>query len=227
MRSRPRSAATTSRRRRSPTSGKSSMRRRTLSRARSRSSSRAPARSRSASSSSAPRRRRTRRPKPPRSPASARSSRPTFSELDGALKQARLLSVRVDQLSERVAQKRHALYASELFARNRERARSFLLGGRVPRPAGRVSWRTSAVGDLVERTPRQRALHSCRADPARHRRGRDRHAPVVVPAAVRRSLRHPRGEEAGRALWVFVWLALRTPVASFAGPDGAGLAWGC
>jgi potassium-dependent mechanosensitive channel len=41
-----------------------------------------------------------------------------FSELDGALKQARVLSVRIDQLSERVSQKRHALYASELFARS-------------------------------------------------------------------------------------------------------------
>jgi potassium-dependent mechanosensitive channel len=41
----------------------------------------------------------------------------TFTELDGALKQARLLSVRAGQLSERIAQRRHALYANELFAR--------------------------------------------------------------------------------------------------------------
>jgi potassium-dependent mechanosensitive channel len=41
----------------------------------------------------------------------------TFAELDGALKQARLLSVRAGQLGERIAQKRHALYANELFAR--------------------------------------------------------------------------------------------------------------
>src|SRR5262249_39047597 len=41
----------------------------------------------------------------------------SFNELDGALKQARVLSVRIEQLSERVSQKRHALYASELFAR--------------------------------------------------------------------------------------------------------------
>jgi potassium-dependent mechanosensitive channel len=40
-----------------------------------------------------------------------------FGELDGLLKQARVLAVRIDQLSERVSQKRHALYASELFAR--------------------------------------------------------------------------------------------------------------
>ena len=38
----------------------------------------------------------------------------SFSELDGALKQARVLSVRIEQLSERVSQKRHALYANEL-----------------------------------------------------------------------------------------------------------------
>ena len=41
----------------------------------------------------------------------------THAELEGELKQARVLQVRIDQLSERVAQKRHALYASELFAR--------------------------------------------------------------------------------------------------------------
>src|SRR5262249_44299767 len=42
----------------------------------------------------------------------------TFGELDAALKQARVLAVRIDQLSERIAEKRHALYASELFARS-------------------------------------------------------------------------------------------------------------
>ena len=41
-----------------------------------------------------------------------------FSELDGELKQARVLLLRVDQLSDRVSQKRHSLYASELFARS-------------------------------------------------------------------------------------------------------------
>jgi small-conductance mechanosensitive channel len=39
------------------------------------------------------------------------------SELDGEVKQARLLLLRADQLSERVSEKRHALYARELFAR--------------------------------------------------------------------------------------------------------------
>ena len=41
-----------------------------------------------------------------------------LSELDGALKQYRVLAVKVQQLSERLAQKRHALYASELLARS-------------------------------------------------------------------------------------------------------------
>ena len=41
-----------------------------------------------------------------------------FSEMDGELKQAKVLSLRVDQLGERVAQKRHSLYARELFARS-------------------------------------------------------------------------------------------------------------
>jgi potassium efflux system protein len=42
----------------------------------------------------------------------------SLAEVEGALKQARLLLVHIDQLSERVAQKRHALYARELFARS-------------------------------------------------------------------------------------------------------------
>src|SRR4051794_783404 len=41
-----------------------------------------------------------------------------LSEVEGAVKQARLLLVHIDQLSERVAQKRHGLYARELFARS-------------------------------------------------------------------------------------------------------------
>jgi potassium-dependent mechanosensitive channel len=41
-----------------------------------------------------------------------------LSQVEGALKQARVLLVHIDQLSERVAQKRHALYARELFARS-------------------------------------------------------------------------------------------------------------
>jgi potassium-dependent mechanosensitive channel len=41
-----------------------------------------------------------------------------LAEVEGALKQARVLLVHIDQLSERVAQKRHLLYARELFARN-------------------------------------------------------------------------------------------------------------
>ena len=57
---------------------------------------------------------------PPESPEIAKERAEltaSFSELDGLLKEARVLSVRIDQLSERVAQQRHALYARELFAR--------------------------------------------------------------------------------------------------------------
>jgi potassium-dependent mechanosensitive channel len=38
------------------------------------------------------------------------------TEFEGAVKQARLLLLRVDQLSERISEKRHTLYARELFA---------------------------------------------------------------------------------------------------------------
>ena len=42
----------------------------------------------------------------------------SFGQLDGALKEAHVLAVRGDQLSERIAQRRHMLYARELFARS-------------------------------------------------------------------------------------------------------------
>ena len=42
----------------------------------------------------------------------------SFGQLDGALKEAHVLAVRSDQLSERIAQRRHMLYARELFARS-------------------------------------------------------------------------------------------------------------
>ena len=80
----------------------------------------------------------------------------SFSELDGELKQARVLSVRIDQLSERISQKRHALYANELFARHR--ARSIRSSGRTSsercRSRSRVrrrSWRRGGTSAATAR----------------------------------------------------------------------------
>ena len=52
----------------------------------------------------------------------------SLAEVEGALKQARVLLVHIDQLSERVAQKRHALYARELFARSASALDPFFWG---------------------------------------------------------------------------------------------------
>jgi potassium-dependent mechanosensitive channel len=52
----------------------------------------------------------------------------SLGEVEGALKQARVLLVHIDQLSERVAQKRHALYARELFARSASALDPFFWG---------------------------------------------------------------------------------------------------
>ncbi|HJX19385.1 MAG TPA: DUF3772 domain-containing protein, partial [Steroidobacteraceae bacterium] len=139
----------------------------------------------------------------------------TFSELDGALKQARLLLLRVDQLSERVAQKRHALYASELFARTASALDPFF-------------WADAFRALSVE-------FHSARA--LLETWWNERHDSVLSTLAVLillgiaaatiaihrwwfpRLSEWPcdtRAAKGWTALWVFVWLALRTPVASFA-----------
>jgi potassium-dependent mechanosensitive channel len=139
----------------------------------------------------------------------------TFSELDGALKQARLLSLRVDQLSERVAQKRHALYASELFARTASALDPFF-------------WADAFRALSVE-------FHSARALletwwNERHDNVRSILAVLILLgiAAVTIAMHRwwfprlsegpcdTRAAKGWTALWVFVWLALRTPVASFA-----------
>ena len=145
-----------------------------------------------------------------------------FSELDGALKQARLLSLRVDQLSERVAQKRHALYASELFARTASALDPFF-------------WADAFRALSVE-------FHSARA--LLETWWNERHDSVLsalavlillgiaaAPIAIHRWW-FPRLSEwpcdtraakGWTALWVFVWLALRTPVASFGDGVARGL----
>src|SRR5712691_5781737 len=141
----------------------------------------------------------------------------TFGELDGALKQARVLAVRIDQLSERVAQKRHALYASELFARSASALDPFFwLAAFNALPTELRSARL-----LME------AWTSERADG-----GRVAAAALVLLAiaAVAIAMNRwwfprlsagpfagpydTRSAKAWMALWVFVWLAARTSAAS-------------
>ena len=139
----------------------------------------------------------------------------SFSELDGALKQARVLSVRIEQLSERVSQKRHALYASELFARTASVLDPFFWSDVVRA----VPIELKSARALME------AWWSERGDGAKSAA-----ATVVSLCIVALAIGltrwwfprlHPgaygtRSAKAWMALWVFLWLALRTPAASLA-----------
>jgi potassium-dependent mechanosensitive channel len=138
-----------------------------------------------------------------------------FSELDGTLKQARVLSVRSDQLSERVSQQRHALYARELFARSASVLDPFF-------------WSEAFHALPIELRRAQALLEIWRADRA------DRALltvaalivlaiAVIAIAATRwwfpRFSTGPRttsSAKAWTALWVFLWFTARTPAACLA-----------
>jgi small-conductance mechanosensitive channel len=155
---------------------------------------------------------------PPESPEIANEREElttTFSELDGALKQVRVLSVRIDQLGERVAQKRHALYASELFARTASVLDPFFwleASQAVPIEMRRV--RSLFETWVIEGGDRLRSAAA---------------AFILLGIATvaigmsrwwfpRLSVGpySTRSEKAWAALRVFIWLAARTPAASFA-----------
>jgi potassium efflux system protein len=139
-----------------------------------------------------------------------------LSELDGALKQYRVLAVRVAQLSERLAQKRHALYASELFARS-------------PSILDPSFWR-----DVSRALPLELRSAAALYDTwiSEHPGGGRLLAAVLILLAIAaitiglsrwwfaRLFPGPfetRRDKARTAFWVFVWLAARTPLACLAG----------
>jgi potassium efflux system protein len=138
-----------------------------------------------------------------------------FSDLDGTLKQARVLSVRSDQLSERVSQKRHALYARELFARSASVLDPFF-------------WSEAFHALPIELRRAQALLEIWRADRADATRLTAAAFILLGIAAVTVAATrwwYPRlfagaratsSAKASTALWVFVWFAARTPVASLA-----------
>jgi len=136
-----------------------------------------------------------------------------FSELDGELKQARVLSLRVDQLSDRVSQKRHSLYASELFARS-------------PSVLDPFFW-LETFQALPKEVRTAKALletwFSERGDRARWTAGVLILVGVIALAIgltrwwFPRFVAHPTdtpSAKAWAALWVFVWFAARTPLAA-------------
>lgn len=142
-----------------------------------------------------------------------------FAEHNGALKQARVLAVRGDQLSERLADKRHTLYARELFARS----------GSVLDPSLWIE-----AGNGLQREWRSaQALFDAWTNFALQGRPLRLSAAAIILIGILalaiaitrwwlpRFDAGPRDEsrfaKAWTALWVFVWLAARTPLAVTAG----------
>jgi potassium-dependent mechanosensitive channel len=137
-----------------------------------------------------------------------------FNNVDGELKQARVLTVRTDQLGDRVAQKRHALYANELFARSAS----------ILDP----SFWTEVYRALPIELRSIEALLDTWSE--HHTRPRWAGAALIIIAIISimvvltrwwlpRLIGEPsntRSAKAWAALWVFVWFAIRTPLAGFA-----------
>ena len=137
-----------------------------------------------------------------------------FNDVDGELKQARVLTVRTDQLGDRVAQKRHALYANELFARSAS----------ILDP--------SFWGEVYRALPIELRSIEALLDTWSERHTRPRWAAaaliiiVIIALAVAltrwwlpRLIGEPsntRSAKAWAALWVFAWFAIRAPLAAFA-----------
>ncbi|HVD73445.1 MAG TPA: DUF3772 domain-containing protein [Xanthobacteraceae bacterium] len=137
-----------------------------------------------------------------------------FNDVDGELKQARVLTVRTDQLGDRVAQKRHALYANELFARSAS----------ILDP--------SFWSEVYRALPIELRSIEALLDAWSEHHTRPRWAAaaliiiVIIALAVAltrwwlpRLIGEPsntRSAKAWAALWVFAWFAIRTPIAGFA-----------
>ena len=157
-------------------------------------------------------------PETPETAAEREQLAADFAELDGALKQARVLAVRGDQLSERLADRRHTLYARELFARSSSvldpslwiEASNGL--SREWRSAEAVfeTWRTFALQGSYWRLLAAGAILIAILALAI---GITRRWLPTLDAGPRDSSRFAK---AWMALWVFVWLALRTPLALIA-----------
>src|SRR4051794_2874829 len=142
-----------------------------------------------------------------------------FAELDGTLKQARVLSVRGDQLSERLADRRHTLYARELFARS----------GSVLDPS---LWMEASTGLAREWRSAQALFEAWKTFALQGRHLHLAAAGVILIGIVILAIGVtrwwlPRFDAGARdashyakawtALWVFVWLAGRTPLAVLTG----------
>jgi small-conductance mechanosensitive channel len=137
-----------------------------------------------------------------------------FNDVDGELKQARVLTVRTGQLGDRVAQKRHALYANELFARS-------------PSVLDPTFWT-----DVYRALPIELRSIEALLDAWSEHHTRPRWAAaaliIIIVIAVAFALTrwwlprligepsNTRSAKAWAALWVFAWFAIRMPLAGFA-----------
>src|SRR6476619_2735028 len=137
-----------------------------------------------------------------------------FNDVDGELKQARVLTVRTGQLGDRVAQKRHALYANELFARS-------------PSVLDPTFW-TDVYRALPIELRSIEALLDAWSE--HHTRPRWAAAALIIIIVIAlafaltrwwlpRLIGEPsntRSAKAWAALWVFAWFAICMPLAGFA-----------
>jgi potassium-dependent mechanosensitive channel len=137
-----------------------------------------------------------------------------FNDVDGELKQARVLTVRTGQLGDRVAQKRHALYANELFARS-------------PSVLDPTFW-----ADVYRALPIELRSIKALLDAWSEHHTRPRWAAaaliIIIVIALAFALTrwwlprligepsNTRSAKAWAALWVFAWFAIRMPLAGFA-----------
>ena len=137
-----------------------------------------------------------------------------FNDVDGELKQARVLTVRTGQLGDRVAQKRHALYANELFARS-------------PSVLDPTFW-----SDVYRALPIELRSIEALLDAWSEHHTRPRWAAaaliIIIVIALAFALTrwwlprligepsNTRSAKAWAALWVFAWFAIRMPLAGFA-----------
>ena len=137
-----------------------------------------------------------------------------FNDVDGELKQARVLTVRTDQLGDRVAQKRHALYANELFARSAS----------ILDPS---FWSEVYRALPIELRSIEALLDTWSEQHTRPRWAAAALIIIVIIALVVALTRwwlprligepsNTRSAKAWAALWVFAWFAIRAPLAAFA-----------
>ncbi len=141
-----------------------------------------------------------------------------FSNLDGALKQMKLLAVRADQLGERVTERRHSLYARQLFQRSPSVLDPFFwadVARAIPGEVRSISALLSLwAGDLDRsKLVKLAAALALMLGIMLLARAISRHWLPRLDIGPRADTRFAK---ARAGLGVFVWLALRTPLVTAA-----------